>query len=505
MPRLPLLSGSRVPLVSVDEGALLLAPPAPLASLTNVPAAVGEALRYPLSGPTLPAVAPRGGRAVIVVEPRSLPLPDVEADPRRTALAGVVDELESQGMAADRITILIAGGLERRAGRRAQEALVTPTEARSFRGTVHVHDAEAPDLRPLELDDGSAVRIHPALLETDLIVCLTAAETSERGGACALLSACGADRIASTPPGQSLLAPSLSPTGILAGKVGAALARRVPVTSVSLVLDHPRLSGPYRGYPSSAAAVTALRRSPVRRIVNLLPGIARDHVLQGLGRSLAVATVLAGPPAVSHAEALLRGISLRGAPLDSPVDTVVVPLPWRSLHEPRESLNPITAAAIGLGHALRLWRDESPLREGGTVVLLHDFRRTFGHGPQRPYLDLFHVLREGVTEEALAAAKASAAVDARAIDAYRNGRAPHPLLPYADWATCAPILAHAGRVLVAGCRDAGAARALGLVPTHNVATALEMARGVAGGSHRLAVLLAPPYAPLLVGGTQTPA
>ena len=204
------------------------------------------------------------------------------------------------------------------------------------------------------------------------------------------------------------------------------------------MLDHPRLSGPYHGYPSSASAVAALRRSPVRRIVNALPSVLRAHVLQGIGRSLAATTVLAGPPAVSHAEALLRGISLRGIPLDGPVDTLVVPLPWRSLHEPREPLNPITAAAIGLGHALRLWRDESPLREGGTVVLLHDLRRTFGHGPQRPYLNLFHVLREGVTAEGFEAARASAAVDARAIGAYRNGRAPHPLLPYADWASCAP-------------------------------------------------------------------
>jgi len=76
---------------------------------------------------------------------------------------------------------------------------------------------------------------------------------------------------------------------------------------------------------------------------------------------------------------------------------------------------------------------------------------------------------------------------------------PHPLLPYLDWASCAPALERAGRVLVAGCRDAGAARALGLVPTHNISTALDMARGVAGGSHKLAVLMAPPYAPLLVG------
>ena len=81
---------------------------------------------------------------MIVVEPRSLPLPDVPDDPRRTALGAVVEELEALGMPSERCTILIAGGLERRAGRRAQEAVITPTEARSFRGSVQVHDAESP-------------------------------------------------------------------------------------------------------------------------------------------------------------------------------------------------------------------------------------------------------------------------------------------------------------------------------------------------------------------------
>ncbi len=147
---------------------------------------------------------------------------------------------------------------------------------------------------------------------------------------------------------------------------------------------------------------------------------------------------------------------------------------------------------------MRLWRDASPLAEGGTIVLLHDLRRTFGHGPQAPYRTLFQILRDGGTDEQLAAGRAAAAVDERALSAYRDGQAPHPLLPFADWASCRPALERAGRVLVAGCRDAGAARALGFVPTHSTSAALEMARGVAGGDHRLGVLLGPPYAPVIV-------
>ena len=88
--------------------------------------------------------------------------------------------------------------------------------------------------------------------------------------------------------------------------------------------------------------------------------------------------------------------------------------------------------------------------------------------------------------------------DAKAIAAYRERRAHHPLLPYADWSACAPALGRLGAVFVAGCRDHDAARALGLVPTHGIGAAVQMAEGHAGRPLRIGFLLAPPYFPLRV-------
>ena len=146
MLRIPLHSGSRLPLVSVPDGASLLVPPPPLETLADIGAAVAEAIRYPLSGPPLPAVAPRGGRATVVVEPPTVPLPAVEDDPRRDALAAVLDELAQARGGRERITVLVAGGLGRRAGRRELELLLRRDRARDFRGRIVVHDCEAESL-----------------------------------------------------------------------------------------------------------------------------------------------------------------------------------------------------------------------------------------------------------------------------------------------------------------------------------------------------------------------
>jgi hypothetical protein len=112
---------------------------------------------------------------------------------------------------------------------------------------------------------------------------------------------------------------------------------------------------------------------------------------------------------------------------------------------------------------------------------------------------MFQALRAARDPDELADAERAAATDERALGAYRAGKTCHPLQPFADWAGCSPALRRLGRVVVAGSRDALAARTLGFVPSHGIGSALEMAHGVSGGRARVGILLAPPYPALLVG------
>ena len=74
----------------------------------------------------------------------------------------------------------------------------------------------------------------------------------------------------------------------------------------------------------------------------------------------------------------------------------------------------------------------------------------------------------------------------------------HPLEPFVAWSACDAVANRLGSVLVAGCRDAPAARQLGFVPVGSVGAALGMARGT--GAKRIGFLLSPPYFPLVVAG-----
>jgi hypothetical protein len=498
--RVPMLAGTRLTIVNAADDAVVLRPPPPGEAIADVGAAVRDALRFPLVGEPLEALVRRGGRATIVVEPPSLPIPAATQDPRQVAVGTVVGELVRAGIPVENQTLLVAGGLARRLGDRDLEqlGLVSPEFARRFRGRVEIHDVEAPDLVEIGEAGRIPLRVNHRLLATDVVVVVTAAETVLHGGPAALLGAAGREALRAGGA-YSLLETSASRGWQLGVAIERELSRRVPVIGASLTLNHPRLSGGARGYPYDEQALERIASSPLRRPFGLLPGGIRSRLIRSLRRDVTVAAAYGGPPSVAHAEALLRGVEQRSTPLEGQLDAVVIGIPRTTPHLPRERPNPLLATYLGLGLALRLWRDGFPLAEGGTAIILHRFHRRFAHPTQQPYRTFFQATtRLGRESVELVEAERAAAADTRAIDAYRARRSCHPLLPFVDWAGCAPVLGRLGVVIVAGCRDAVAARQLGFVPSQNVGTALEMAHARATRRPRIGFLLSPPYFPLQV-------
>ena len=496
MPRIPLLSGSRLVIADAPADAVVLRPRPPAEAITDIAAAVRDAFRYPLAGQPLDQLVPRGARATIVVEPSALPIPSARRDPRQRALVAVIAELERCGIPDERQTLLVAGGLERRPRPHQLDYIVTPELSRRFHGKAVVHDAEDPGLVAV----GGGRSVNPALIAADIVVVVSAAETVLHGGPAVLLGACNAATVRAAGA-VSLLETSSSTGWRAAVEVERALAARAPLVGVSLTLCNPRLAGALHGYPYAPDASELIAADPLRHVYGLLPAAVRERVLRHIPLELAALAVYAGPPSVAHAEALLRAIEARSAPLDAPLDAICVGIPDTTPHLPRERPNPVLAASLGLGLALRLWRDVFPVADGGTAILASGFQRRFAHPTQTPYRTFLQaVTRSGRAPEELAADEQAAATDERALREYRNGRSCHPLLPYADWAGCQPALSRLGAVVVAGCRDGTAAQALGFVPAASVSVALAMARGRAGGPPRVGFLLSPPFFPIEVGG-----
>ncbi len=495
MPRVPLLAGSRLAVVDTGERSLVLRPPVPPEhDIADIAAAVRDAMRFPLEGAALERIVTPGGSVTIVIEPPALPLPGAARDPRQEAISAVVDELERIGVASERQTILIAGGLARRYGPREIGGLVTHEFRRRFRGKVVVHDVERPDLVELGADGDVPLTVSPQLIETDAVVVVSAAETVLHGGPAALLAAGGPEALRAASA-RSLLETAGSRGWTLARAFERSLAAQVPTFGVSVALNHPRHVGATRSFPFAEGTAERLATTNLRRGFGLLPGFFRRRILRGVPLELTAAGVFGGPPSVAHAEALLRSIDVRSIDLERPLDAICIGLPPVTAVLPRERPNPLAVAYLGLGLALRLWRERFPVLDGGTAILVHRFNRTFPHPTQRPYRALFapHSLRESFGNAELELGR-----DPKLLEQYRAGRTHHPLLPFVELDACRPARDRLSRVVVAGCRDATAARALQLVPAHSLTAALAMAEGRSGSGALIGFVLAPPYSPLVV-------
>ena len=237
--------------------------------------------------------------------------------------------------------------------------------------------------------------------------------------------------------------------------------------------------------------------SRVRRAFQLAPPRMRQRMLEGLPRVQTAAAVFGGRPSVAHAEALLRGTVFRGIELDEPVDALVIGIPPTTPFMPRERPNPVSAAYLGLGLALRLWRNMPPIVRRRHGDPRPSPSRAASHGrPRRP------TARSSTTRVPPATSRRCVTPRRRRSGTRRRSRrtapgsACHPLQPFVEWSACDASSHRLGAVLIAGCRDAQSARQLGFVPVHGLGAALEMARG--RGAKRIGYLLAPPYVPLVV-------
>ena len=433
-----------------------------------------------------------------MVEPPHLPLPGSERDPRQSAIAATVGELERLGIRSGYQTLLVAGGLARRAGHSQLETLVSPEFARRFHGHVEVHDVERDDLVELESSGSVPLRVHPALVNTDVVVVVTAAETVLHGGPAAFVGASGAETLRASGA-DSLLETSGSRGWRLARELERALARRVPTIGVSLVLNHPRVGGTLGGYPYEREALERVSRSPFRQVFGALPGRLRTSILRSLPLERSAAAAYAGPPSVAHTEALLRGVELRGTTLDGPLDALCVGIPHTTPYLPREQPNPLLGAlprpGVGAQALARLTsrsrreaRPSCSTASSATSRTRPSSRTARSSPPLAPGRTPLRSRRPSGTR---ARTHGRSRPTARVAPATRGCRSP-------TGTHASPLIGRLGHVLVAGCRDHAAARQLGFVPTHGIGAALTMVQGWSERPPRVGFLLSPPYFPLRV-------
>ena len=433
-------------------------------------------------GQPLAAVV-RDARVTIVVEPLRSPFPAHRTIRDRRHSRRCSKSSDLLGIPDESVTLLVAGGLAA-TGRPSRAPPASSPRPAAFHGRVLVHDAAAPDLVPALEDE---TRVNPAVVDADLDLVVSSAESGRprRAGRAARRV-----RRRDRSPRRHR---ALARPGIGRARPGARSRRgggrraHAGLLGVSLVLDHPRLAGRFRGYPHEPASLehVDLAVSPplLAAAGRRATGILRDQT----GRSRRPPPSRACRPSRTWRRSFERSAPRHTA---RPSRSTPSSSACRGRPAPAaRAAEPDHVRRIALGHALRQWRDAFPVRQGGTLVLVHSLTRP-SHGTQAPYR------RSSTSSAAVARSRTPRRGAAtRALDAYRAGRACHPLLPFADWAGCQPALSQLGAssspAAATRCRTGARIRAEPLDLERARHGAWRRGRG-ARRDRRAPILLAPP-------------
>ena len=392
--------------------------------------------------------------------------------------------------------------LARRRASEQLETLVSPEFARRFHGHVEVHDVERDDLVELGTRARIPLRVHPALVETDVVVVVTAAETVLHGGPAALVGAAGTEVLRAAARTRCS-----RPAARRAGGLRSSSSARSRGACRS---SAPRSSSTIRGfggtlggYPYEAAGARA------RRPLAVPPGLPR--LLPGALRALRPALCAArahGRRASSrvHPRSRIPKRCCAGSSCAASRSTVS----WTPSASASHARLPTcrasgrtrcSARTSGSGWHYASGATRFPSRKAGPRSSFTASSATSRIPTQQPYRAFFAATRAtGPTTAALAEAERAAPSPTR-VRSRRTAPAGRAIrcCPSSDWDACRPALGRLGHVIIAGCRDHGAARQLGFVPTHGVGRGADDGPRLdrAPAAHRL-----PPRAALLPDSSQ---
>ena len=327
------------------------------------------------------------------------------------------------------------------------------------------------------------LRIARELVDADVVVCVSAAETVVHGGPASCSPSGGPEALRACRGAVAARAQRLARLASRRSPWRTRSRGESPLLGVSLALDQPRIAETAFGYPYDPRAAERIAARGWRSLFRLLPGPSGSassgrYRVRSPPRQRSPDRRRSRTPRRCCARSTCASIEL-----DAPLDAICLGIPRTTPYLPRERPNPLLAAYLGLGLALRLWRERPPVVDGGTAILapplpppLRTSRRSSrtARSSTRP--------AAGSIRRPIDEAEEPPRPTRVRLDAIAAGRACHPLSPFADWAAIQQQTERLGAVIVGGCRDAAARASSASSPHRAPAQRMELALG--GGWRR---------------------
>ncbi|MCI2975591.1 MAG: nickel-dependent lactate racemase [Ferrimicrobium sp.] len=500
--------GESFRLERLPRGSRILYPPEPLNPITDVRAAINQALEHPVGdAQPLSSLLNPNMKLTIAFDDVSLPLPQMTAPDIRSLVIEAVLERAAEAGVTD-VVLIAALALHRRmTENELRHALGNRVyNAMAPRGQLTQHDAEDKANMTVvgETDRGELVELNRRAVESDLLVYVNINLVSMDGGHKSVATGlAGYDSIKfhhnvnTMVHSRSFMDRHNSELHSSNWRMGHVIKDAgVKIFQIETTLNTATFPESFRFLSkrewewnlrdrgSFIAASEALKKTP--------PHLARQ-IFQSVRSPYGVTGITAGEVEAVHEITLDRVYQQQLVRVDGQSDILTLGLPFIGPYNVNSIMNPILVYCLGLGYFFNMYRNKPLVRKGGVVILSHPNRPEFDPAFHPSYVDFFEQVLTETTDPLVIESKyeESFARDPWYIHLYRTGNAYHGVHPFYMWYWGAHALDHLGGVIVLG-GDPKTTRRLGFQAASTMADALEMARSIVGQDPSIMHLHSPP-------------
>ncbi|HET8582657.1 MAG TPA: lactate racemase domain-containing protein [Jatrophihabitans sp.] len=499
--------GEGLRLESFPLGTRVMYPPESLPAITDVDAAIRQALLHPLDADPLPAQLRPGMKLTIAFDDVSLPLPPMRApDIRQRIIEAVLTMAADAGV--DDVELIAANALHRRMTDAELEHVVGERVFRSFHphGLLTNHDAEDRDnlLHVGLTDKGEDVEINRRAAESDLLVYVNVNLVPMDGGhksvpvGLASYKSLRHHHNARTMiASHSFMDHERSHLHHSAWRMGRLLAQHLNIFQIETTLNNDVFGAPYdfllkREWEWSLRDQTTLLA--MRRGLAVAPARLKHRMFQDLRSSYGLTGVNAGAVEPVHERTLAAVYRQQAVEVQGQSDVLVLGVPYLGPYNVNSTMNPILATCMGLGYYFNAYRGQPVVRRGGAVILYHPLEPKFSQLHHPSYVDFYEEILAESTDPLVVEEKYEQqfATDPWYIHLYRTSHAYHGVHPFYMWYWAAHAMDHVKDVIWVGGNRRAASR-LGFRAASTLADALEIAADSVGPDPSITYLHNPPH------------
>ena len=240
--------------------------------------------------------------------------------------------------------------------------------------------------------------------------------------------------------------------------------------------------------------VDRLKFEGLRWTLAKLPETARRKMFEQIPSPYQMIACHAGKADPVHERIVAKGFEQYMVKVKGQSDIVIFPIPYVSPYNINSILNPILLQVMGLGYFHNFYRGKPVLRKGGALILCHPGYDEFDHAFHPSYIEFFHRLLPETRDATTLQHKYEEefARNPSYIEMYRRGNAYHGAHPFFMWYWGENGRQHAGKVILAGAKNAHVPAIMGWDRSESLTEAIAMARSFVGPSASITMMKWPP-------------